>query len=95
MDLSVVIPSHLRFKPLLELLESLSQQDLPKEQYEVLVISNLEDPFYKRKTTVVFKYQSFHLSSDPLIRIKKIIIINNFKNSIWRNTFQANIILAT
>jgi GT2 family glycosyltransferase len=47
MDLSVVIPSHLRFKPLLELLESLSQQDLPKEQYEVLVISNLEDPFYK------------------------------------------------
>ncbi len=47
MDLSIVIPTHLRFNSLMELLETVSLQDLPKEQFEVLVISNLEDPFYK------------------------------------------------
>lgn len=42
--LSVVVPTHQRPKSLLRLLESISRQGLAKDQFEVLVVSNFEDP---------------------------------------------------
>lgn len=44
MQLSVIIPTYFRVKALGRLLGSLAEQRLPKESWEVLVVSNLQDP---------------------------------------------------
>ncbi len=49
LELSVIIPTHNRTEDLLNLLNSLDQQSLSTEQFEVVVVSNFEEPFYKTK----------------------------------------------
>lgn len=43
-DFSIVIPTHLRSANVVRLLESLEKLTYPKENWEVAVVSNLEDP---------------------------------------------------
>jgi glycosyltransferase involved in cell wall biosynthesis len=44
-ELSVVVPTHQRPKPLARLLASLSNQSLKRGQFEVIVVFNLPEPF--------------------------------------------------
>lgn len=41
--LSIVVPTHRRPKAVLRLLDSLSRQSLPRDQFEILVVSNFAD----------------------------------------------------
>jgi glycosyltransferase involved in cell wall biosynthesis len=52
--LSLVVPTHRRADQLENLLRSLNQQDFPKDQYEILVVSNFTDP-ETRRVTELFK----------------------------------------
>ena len=46
---SIIIPTHRRHRPVLNLLSSLENQDFPKNEFEILIISNLPDPSLRKQ----------------------------------------------
>lgn len=46
---SIIIPTHRRHRSVLNLLSSLENQDFPRDEFEILVISNLPDSSLRKK----------------------------------------------
>ncbi|MBK8201951.1 MAG: glycosyltransferase [Bdellovibrionales bacterium] len=46
---SIIIPTHRRHRSVLNLLSSLENQDFPKDEFEILIISNLPDPSLRKQ----------------------------------------------
>ncbi len=58
MQVSIIIPTHKRHQALLNLLQSIYQQDLPPKELEVHVVSNLKDSSLQKKLDRHFKDQN-------------------------------------
>lgn len=46
---SIIIPTHRRHRSVLNLLSSLENQDFPKDEFEILIVSNLPDPSLRKQ----------------------------------------------
>ncbi|MCB0363264.1 MAG: glycosyltransferase family 2 protein, partial [Bdellovibrionales bacterium] len=72
MQASIIIPTHQRHSSLLALLSSLHLQDLPKSEWEAIIVSNQQDPRLRKGLKSFFKTTCRRRSSYHFLEVGKL-----------------------